>query len=58
MVLHFANKQMRVEGDRKARKSRVRDRRKIRAERGAEREGIRNYQRAQSLKKMARFIIQ
>ena len=45
MVLHFANKQMRVEGDRKARKSRVRDRRKIRAERGAEREGIRNYQR-------------
>ena len=49
---------MRVEGDEKARKSRERDRRKIRAERGAEREGIRNYQRAQSLKKMARFIIQ
>ena len=38
VVLHFANKQMRVEGDGKARKSRDRDRRKIRAERGAERE--------------------
>lgn len=49
---------MRVEGDRKDRKSRERDRRKIRTERGAEREGIRNYPRAQSLKKMARFIIQ
>ena len=58
MVLHFANKQMRVEGDGKARKSTERGCRKIRAERGAEREGIRNYQRAQSLKKMARFIIQ
>lgn len=49
---------MRVEGDEKARKSRERGCRKIRTERGAEIEGIRNYQRAQSLKKIARFIIQ